>query len=132
MLIRLHTPGCQPRHPEAPGVAGPRRMKRPGCCTLAAPAGPSTLRGSPTAVGSHLRVTEWHDTSSVRCRAWEGCGDGVWQRIACMTEGGSSRAAAAGIALMIAGIFLFAVNDTLGKWLVATYSVGQVLLVRSL
>lgn len=42
------------------------------------------------------------------------------------------RAALAGIALMAAGIFLFAVNDALGKWLVATYSVGQVLLVRSL
>jgi drug/metabolite transporter (DMT)-like permease len=41
-------------------------------------------------------------------------------------------AAFAGIALMVAGIFLFAVNDALGKWLVATYSVGQVLLVRSL
>ena len=33
---------------------------------------------------------------------------------------------------MIAGIFLFAVNDALGKWLVSTYSVGQVLLIRSL
>ena len=33
---------------------------------------------------------------------------------------------------MIAGIFLFAVNDALGKWLVATYAVGQVLLIRSL
>jgi drug/metabolite transporter (DMT)-like permease len=44
----------------------------------------------------------------------------------------SSRAALAGIALMLAGIFLFAVNDALGKWLVATYSVGQVLLIRSL
>jgi drug/metabolite transporter (DMT)-like permease len=39
--------------------------------------------------------------------------------------------AIAGIVLMTAGIFLFAVNDALGKWLVATYSVGQVLLVRS-
>ncbi len=42
------------------------------------------------------------------------------------------RAAMAGIALMTAGIFLFAVNDALGKWLMATYSVGQVLLIRSL
>jgi drug/metabolite transporter (DMT)-like permease len=33
---------------------------------------------------------------------------------------------------MLTGIFLFAVNDTLGKWLVATYSVGQVLLIRSI
>ena len=32
---------------------------------------------------------------------------------------------------MAAGIFLFAVNDALGKWLVATYTVGQVLLIRS-
>lgn len=37
----------------------------------------------------------------------------------------------AGIALMLAGIFFFALNDALGKWLVATYSVGQILLVRS-
>jgi drug/metabolite transporter (DMT)-like permease len=43
-----------------------------------------------------------------------------------------SRAALAGIALMAVGILLFAVNDALGKWLVATYSVGQVLLIRSL
>ncbi len=38
----------------------------------------------------------------------------------------------AGIGLMTAGIFMFAVNDTMGKWLVATYSVGQVLLIRGL
>lgn len=44
----------------------------------------------------------------------------------------SGRTALAGITLMIAGIFLFAVNDALGKWLVSTYSVGQVLLIRSL
>ncbi|MBI1202368.1 MAG: EamA family transporter [Rhodopseudomonas sp.] len=37
----------------------------------------------------------------------------------------------AGIALMLAGIFLFALNDAMGKWLIATFSVGQVLLVRS-
>jgi drug/metabolite transporter (DMT)-like permease len=42
------------------------------------------------------------------------------------------RAALAGIGLMTAGIFMFAVNDAMGKWLVATYSVGQVLLIRSL
>lgn len=38
----------------------------------------------------------------------------------------------AGIGMMMLGIFLFVVNDVLGKWLVATYSVGEVLLVRSL
>jgi drug/metabolite transporter (DMT)-like permease len=37
----------------------------------------------------------------------------------------------AGIALMLAGIFFFALNDAMGKWLIATFSVGQVLLVRS-
>jgi drug/metabolite transporter (DMT)-like permease len=41
------------------------------------------------------------------------------------------RAVLAGIGLMVAGILLFAINDALGKWLVATYSVGQVLLMRS-
>ena len=37
----------------------------------------------------------------------------------------------AGIGFMLFGIFLFSVNDVMGKWLVATYSVGQVLLLRS-
>jgi drug/metabolite transporter (DMT)-like permease len=32
---------------------------------------------------------------------------------------------------MVLGLFLFSVNDVMGKWLVATYSVGQVLLLRS-
>ncbi len=41
-------------------------------------------------------------------------------------------AVVAGIALMTGGIFLFSLNDAMGKWLVATYSVGQVLLLRSL
>jgi uncharacterized membrane protein len=40
-------------------------------------------------------------------------------------------ATVAGIGLMLLGIFVFAVNDVMGKWLVATYSVGQVLLLRS-
>lgn len=37
----------------------------------------------------------------------------------------------AGIGLMLAGIFFFALNDALGKFLIATYSVGQLLLLRS-
>lgn len=49
-----------------------------------------------------------------------------------VSETVTSRAALAGIALMAGGIFLFAVNDALGKWLVATYTVGQVLLIRSM
>ena len=43
----------------------------------------------------------------------------------------SRSVAMAGIGLMLLGIFFFALNDALGKWLIATYSVGQVLLVRS-
>jgi drug/metabolite transporter (DMT)-like permease len=37
----------------------------------------------------------------------------------------------AGIGLMLTGVFLFSFNDAVGKWLVATYSVGQLLLIRS-
>lgn len=44
----------------------------------------------------------------------------------------STPSARLGIAVMLFAMFLFAANDTLGKWLVATYSVGQVLLIRSL
>lgn len=36
-----------------------------------------------------------------------------------------------GIAVALLGMLLFALNDVMGKWLVATYSVGQVLLLRS-
>ena len=41
-------------------------------------------------------------------------------------------AVATGIALMLLGVFMFAVNDVLGKWLVATYTVAQVLVIRSI
>lgn len=37
----------------------------------------------------------------------------------------------AGILLFSLGVFLFALNDALGKWLVASYSVGQLLLLRT-
>jgi drug/metabolite transporter (DMT)-like permease len=37
-----------------------------------------------------------------------------------------------GVLVMLAAMFLFSLNDAMGKWLVATYSVGQVLLLRSL
>ncbi len=33
---------------------------------------------------------------------------------------------------MLLGCFMFSVNDAMGKWLVGTYSVGQVLLLRSI
>jgi drug/metabolite transporter (DMT)-like permease len=38
---------------------------------------------------------------------------------------------AAGIGLMVLGMFIFSVNDALGKWLAATYTVAQILLFRS-
>src|ERR1043165_4248035 len=45
----------------------------------------------------------------------------------------SSRPATlAGIGLMVLGIFLFCGNDALGKWLLTTYSVWQMLLIRSI
>ena len=37
----------------------------------------------------------------------------------------------AGILLMLAGDFMFALNDAMGKWLVVTLSVGQVVFIRS-
>lgn len=40
--------------------------------------------------------------------------------------------ATGGIAMMLLGVLLFAVNDALGKWLVGAYAVGQLLLVRSI
>ena len=38
---------------------------------------------------------------------------------------------ALGIAMMLLGFFLFAANDALGKWLLATASVGQLMLARA-
>jgi S-adenosylmethionine uptake transporter len=37
-----------------------------------------------------------------------------------------------GILLMLAGDFMFALNDAMGKWLVTSFSVGQVIVIRSL
>jgi drug/metabolite transporter (DMT)-like permease len=43
-----------------------------------------------------------------------------------------SSGAMLGIAMMLVGILLFVVNDVMGKWLVTTYGVGQILLIRSI
>src|SRR4051812_23687686 len=49
-----------------------------------------------------------------------------------MTAQAIARSAAlAGIGLMLTGVLLFSLNDAVGKWLVATYSVGELLLIRS-
>ena len=44
----------------------------------------------------------------------------------------TSSRTAAGIGMMLLGILLVAANDTLGKWLVGGYAVGQLVLVRSI
>jgi S-adenosylmethionine uptake transporter len=41
-------------------------------------------------------------------------------------------AVVAGVLLMLAGDFMFALNDAMGKWLVTSFSVGQVVLIRSI
>lgn len=38
---------------------------------------------------------------------------------------------ALGVAFYLVGVFLFALNDALGKWLVADYGVGQLMMLRS-
>ncbi|WP_269930992.1 DMT family transporter [Aminobacter sp. HY435] len=38
----------------------------------------------------------------------------------------------AGVLLMLLGDFMFALNDAMGKWLVTSFSVGQVLFIRSI
>lgn len=43
----------------------------------------------------------------------------------------AEKAARAGVVLMLVAMLLFSLNFVMGKWLVATYSVGQVLLMRS-
>ncbi|MCC7347954.1 MAG: DMT family transporter [Variibacter sp.] len=48
------------------------------------------------------------------------------------TDQAATRASLAGIGLMLLGAFLFSFNDALGKWLLVTYSVGQMLLIRSI
>ena len=37
-----------------------------------------------------------------------------------------------GVALYLLGVFLFALNDALGKWLVVDYGVGQMVMLRSI
>ncbi len=44
----------------------------------------------------------------------------------------AANSTAAGVGLMLTGVGLFALNDALGKWLLSTYSVGELLLIRSI
>ncbi|WP_219340646.1 hypothetical protein, partial [Escherichia fergusonii] len=45
---------------------------------------------------------------------------------------GNRSAALAGIALMLLAVWMFSFGDAIGKFIVATYSVGQLLLLRAL
>lgn len=47
-------------------------------------------------------------------------------------QAATRRPHAAGIVVMLATVLLFSLNDVMGKWLVATYAVGQLMLLRSL
>lgn len=47
------------------------------------------------------------------------------------TTAATSRATRLGIIFMLIAVLMFSLNDVMGKWLVSTYSVGQVLLIRS-
>lgn len=49
-----------------------------------------------------------------------------------MTQPSAARRNLAGILLMSAAVLGFSANDVLGKWLVATYAVSQVLVLRSI
>ena len=48
-----------------------------------------------------------------------------------LTASPARSAMLAGIGLMLLGIFLFCCNDALGKWILGTYSVAQMILIRS-
>lgn len=43
-----------------------------------------------------------------------------------------SSTARTGVLLMLLGMLMFSLNDVMGKWLVSTYSVGQVVFIRSI
>jgi hypothetical protein len=43
-----------------------------------------------------------------------------------------SGTAGLGVGLYLLGVALFALNDALGKWLVADYGVGQLMMLRSI
>ncbi len=38
----------------------------------------------------------------------------------------------AGIIIMLGGMLMFSLNDAMGKWLLSTYSIGQLILIRSI
>jgi S-adenosylmethionine uptake transporter len=49
-----------------------------------------------------------------------------------MTPNSRSGTAGLGVVLYLIGVGLFSINDALGKWLVADYGVGQLMMLRSI
>jgi hypothetical protein len=49
-----------------------------------------------------------------------------------MTRISRSGTAGLGVVVYLIGVGLFSINDALGKWLVADYSVGQLMALRSI
>ncbi|MCJ8518699.1 drug/metabolite transporter (DMT)-like permease [Pseudorhizobium tarimense] len=49
-----------------------------------------------------------------------------------MAAGGFGASSAAGPLVMLLGMLMFALNDAMGKWLVSSYGLGQVILLRSI
>jgi len=47
------------------------------------------------------------------------------------TIANAASTARTGVLLMLLGMLMFSLNDVMGKWLVSTYSVGQVVFIRS-
>ncbi len=48
------------------------------------------------------------------------------------TTAAAPNAARTGVIIMLLGMLMFSLNDVMGKWLVATYSVSQLMVIRSI
>lgn len=96
----------------------------------ASPPPPSSHRSQPSDPAS-----EAPETASIALEAADAshAGDtlGTGSTAMAGAETGQGHRPGLGIIMMLVGILLFVLNDVMGKWLMATYTVGQVLLLRS-
>src|SRR5216684_3208204 len=91
--------------------------------------GISDLAHVPGCTGdAHLCRHERDHEASDCAQPVKACG---WMQSSSTPSVSVAGSAAPGIGLMLAGITLFSINDALGKWLLGTYSVGELRLVRS-
>lgn len=78
------------------------------------------------------RLARFHQICNMQVRL------SLWQGIITMASSSNMLArlqasgARTGITLMLVGMLMFSLNDAMGKMLVSTYSIGQVLLIRSI